>query len=247
MATSEEKQDLVEELKGPHYYRITVNGYGAETAYMKISKEAYEFWKESLENGDSDVVNYVIGAEDDDFDFEDIDEVPEHAQFMRDEDGDNRSWYEPPNEFAHVWGVAADHAYITIDKVAGPDWGDAHLEDIIDREDLYELSNRIGEETDWEVEMNVGLDPNAEYPLVEYAKKGDFVCQFMSSEKGCFFETVLETPGLLDIKKLQFVIDEAPNGEDTLFGINYEGEELDNNGGDTNGKGYSVYMWEEQY
>lgn len=245
MATSEEKQDLVEGLKGPHYYRITVNGYGAETAYMKITKEAYDFWKESLENGDSDAVNYVVNAEDEDFDFEDIVEIPEYAQFMRDEDGDNRSWYEPPNEFAHVWGVAADHAYITIDKVDGDDYSASHIEDIIDREDLYELTNRIGEETDWEVEMNVGFDPDER--LVEYANKGDYVCQFMSSEKGCFFETVLETPGLLDIKKLQFVIDEAPNGEDTLFAVKYDGEELDNFGGDTNGKGFSVYMWEQEY
>ena len=64
MATSEQKKELVEELKGPHYYRVTVNGYGAEASYIKLNKEAFEFWKESLENGDSDCVHYVTSAED---------------------------------------------------------------------------------------------------------------------------------------------------------------------------------------
>jgi hypothetical protein len=69
----------------------------------------------------------------------------------------------------------------------------------------------------------------------------------MSAEKGCFFDGILETPGLIDLKKLKFTIDEAPNGEDTLFGISYDGEEIDNNGGDTNGKGFSAYVWEQEY
>jgi len=237
--------ELVEAIKGPHYYRITVSGYGAEAAYMKISKEAYEFWKEVLEDGDSDAVNYIINAEDQDFDFENISEVPEYAQIMKDEDGDNRPWYEPPNELAHVWGVASDSAYVTIEKVEGPEYGDAYIEDVVDSEDLNEITNRIGEETDWEVEPCRGL--NEDERMFEYAKKGDYVFQFMSSEKGTFFEGVIESQTLFDLKKLEFVIDESLNGEDTLFGINYDGEEVDNNGGDTVGKGYYAYVWEEQY
>jgi len=64
MATSEQKKELVEEIKGPHYYRISVSGYGAETAYIKLSKEAYDFWKQSLESGDSDCLHYALNAED---------------------------------------------------------------------------------------------------------------------------------------------------------------------------------------
>ena len=40
MATSEEKQELVDTLSGPRYYRVLINGYGGESAYMSISKEA---------------------------------------------------------------------------------------------------------------------------------------------------------------------------------------------------------------
>jgi len=163
--------------------------------------------------------------------------------FLHDNDDDvGSSWYEAPNEFDHVWGVAADSAYINIEKVDSTEYNAKHLEDIVENEDLNEFTSRIAEETDWEVELTEGLKDGS-----NYANKGDYVLQFMSSEKGCFFDGILETPGLIDLKKLKFTIDEAPNGEDTLFGISYDGEEIDNNGGDTNGKGFSAYVWEQEY
>jgi len=33
------------------------------------------------------------------------------------------------------------------------------------------------------------------------------------------------------------------NGEDTVTSIEYNGEDVDNAGGDTNGKGYSAHVW----
>ena len=250
MATSEQKKELVEEIKGPHYYRISVNGYGAETAYIKLNKEAYDFWKQSLESGDSDCLHYALNAEDKkpadvnaDEEYEDINaaDIPREAMFLHDNDDDVGSpWYEAPNEFDHVWGVASDSAYINIEKVDSAEYNASHLEDIVENEDLSEFTSRISEETDWEVELTEGLKDGS-----NYANKGDYVLQFMSSEKGTFFEGILETPGLIDLKKLKFTIDEAPNGEDTLFDVSYDGEEIDNQGGDTNGKGYSAYVWQE--
>lgn len=254
MATSQEKKELVEELKGPHFYRITVNGYGAETSYMKISKEAFEFWKESLESGDSDCVHYVISAEEKtpaevnaDEEYEDINsaDIPREAMFMHDDEDPEAvggSWYEAPNEFDHVWGVSSDNAYITIEKIDSDDYNAKWLEDIVDGEDLNEYIDRIGEANDYEIELTEGLEGGG-----TYAQKGDYVFQFMSSEKGTFFEGILQSPGLIDLTKLKFTIDEAPNGEDTLFGITYDGVDIDNQGGDTNGKGYYAYVWEENY
>lgn len=253
MATSEQKKELVEELKGPHYYRVTVNGYGAEASYIKLNKEAFEFWKENLESyGDSDCVHYVTSAEDKtpaevnaDTEYEEINgaDIPREAMFLHDLDDEvGSSWYEPPNEIDHVWGVSSDNAYITIDKVESDDYMAKHIEDVVDGEDLNEFINRVSEETDWEVELSEGLESGS-----NYAEKGDYVFQFMSSEKGTFFDGLLTTPGLIDLKKLKFTIDEAPNGEDTLFGISYDGEEIDNQGGDTNGKGYYAYVWEQEY
>lgn len=252
MATSEQKKELVEEIKGPHYYRILVSGYGAETAYIKLDKQAHDFWKQSLESGDGDCIHYATSSEDKkpaevnaDGEYEDINaaDIPREAMFLHDDDDDIGSpWYEAPNEFDHVWGVAADSAYINIEKVDSTEYNASHLEDIVENEDLNEFTSRISEETDWEVELTEGLKDGS-----NYANKGDYVLQFMSAEKGTFFDGILETPGLIDLKKLKFTIDEAPNGEDTLFDVSYDGEEIDNNGGDTNGKGYSVYVWQQEY
>lgn len=254
MATSEEKQELVEELKGPHFYRITVSGYGGESSYMRISKEAHDFWKEQTdEYGDADLVHYIISAEektasevneDEEYDEVVASDILDEAKFMHDvEDTEaaGYTWYEPKDKIEHIWGVGSDSAYVTIDKIDSDEWNAKHLKDIVDREELYALINRLDEEVDYEVEHTEGLE-NA-----RYAEKGDYVCQMYSAEKGTFFEAILETPGLIDLQKLKFVIDEAPNGEDTLFGIQYDGEELDNNGGDTNGKGYYASVWEQEW
>ena len=63
MATVEEKQELVETLKGPKYYRIQISGYGGESTYMKISKQAHDFWQQvTEENGEEDLVQYMLNA-----------------------------------------------------------------------------------------------------------------------------------------------------------------------------------------
>jgi hypothetical protein len=69
----------------------------------------------------------------------------------------------------------------------------------------------------------------------------------MSSEKGTFFEAVIETALPFDKNLLKFAIAEAPNGEDLVYAIEYDGVELDNGGGDTNGKGYYTYFYEQEY
>ena len=66
----------------------------------------------------------------------------------------------------------------------------------------------------------------------------------MSSEKGTFFEGRFETIGVFDPKKLKVIITEYPNGEDTVTSISYNDVEVDNDGGDTNGKGYYASVWE---
>jgi len=120
MATSEEKQELVDALSGPRYYRIQITGYGGEAAYMSISKEAHDFWsKVTEENGDNDLVEYMIADDQDECDFDDIDTVPEDALFLNDPDDDmyKRPWYESHTEFEHTNGATYGSAYITVDEV----------------------------------------------------------------------------------------------------------------------------------
>jgi hypothetical protein len=255
MATSEEKQELIEELKGPHFYRITVSGYGGEASYMRVSKEAHDFWKPVVEeHGDSDLIHYIVNAEDqtmenvgEDGEYEYIDggNVPRNAMFMHDtedEDAVGYNWYEPKDEIEHVWGVASDNAYITIEKVDSAEYGAKWIEDVVDGKDLNELINELDEAVDYEIEHAEGLENGPAMP-----EKGEYVAQMYSSEKGTFFDAVIETPGLIDLQKLKFVIDESLNGEDTLWYIEYDGEELSNDGGDTSGKGYYADIWQWQW
>jgi hypothetical protein len=235
--TTEENQELVETLKGPRYYRIQITGYGGEGAYMSISKAAHDFWAPICEeHGDYDLVEYMNCEELDECDFENIKTVPEEAQFMHDKEDENykRPWYESHTEFEHSYGVTYDSAYITVDE---EDKNNVHIREVIDREDIRELNNTISEETEWEVELvEMGCcddDPEG----VEY------IAQFYSSEKGSFFNGVIETVGEFDVKKLKIHTVEYLNGEDTITQVFYDGVEVDSEGGDTNGKGYSAAVW----
>lgn len=236
MATSEEKKELVEEIKGPRYYRITLNGYGGESAYIGISKDAFEFWHPVVEeHGDNDIVNYMVNAEEGDYEFDEIDEVPMSAQFLYDKEYDfSRPWFEAGDEFEHSYGVEYTSAYITIEEVADDDYSSKWVADVIENENLSSL---VEENEHWEsvVEMGVcgSVPDNVKY-----------VAQMYSSEKGTFFEGIVETVGDFDISKLKIYTTEYFNGEDTVSNVEYNGVDIDNQGGDTNGKGYYGAVWE---
>jgi hypothetical protein len=242
MATSEEKTELVETIKGPRFYRLTINGYGGEGAYINISKEAHDFWSNhNDEYGDGDFVQYLVNDDPDDIEYEDLDEVPPEADFLKVEGEDYKSqWYEAENEFCHQYGVEYGSAWLTIDEVASADYSAAHIADVIESKNVTELIEEVGEETDWEVELQDSNEGDW------YEQQGDYVCQMYSSEKGSFFDAVIETVGEFDPKKLKFIINEYPNGEDIIDSVTYNDEELDNNGGDTNGKGYYGHVWTNQ-
>ena len=71
--TSEQNKALVETLKGPRFYNISLTGYGGESAYMTVSKEAHDFWHPICEeHGDSDLSTYMNSdGEEEDNDDED--------------------------------------------------------------------------------------------------------------------------------------------------------------------------------
>ena len=238
MATDQEKQELVDNLKDPRYYRIQISGYGGESSYMSISKEAHDFWRDHKEQyGDYDLVQYMTRAEDGDYEFEELEGVPTEAEFMTDEDGDPRPWYEPPNELEHTFGATYDSSWITVDEVDGDDYDANYIAEVIDREDVSELNDRILEESDNTVEV-VEMDCCDEHPEVKY------MAQMYSAEKGTFFDGFVTTHGEFDARKLVIHTTEYLNGEDTITSVKYDGEEVDNFGGDTNGKGYYADVWE---
>ena len=239
MATSEEKTELVEAIKGPRYYHILINGYGGEAAYMSISKEAHDFWNaHTEEHGDNDLVQYMISDDGEEIEYEDIDSVPEEAQFLHDPDDDNykRPWYESHTEYEHQYGAEFGSAYMDVDEVDSGEYNSNIVREVMGRESVQDLCNRISEETDWEVEM---YDSDECYAGSDV----EYIAQLYSSEKGCFFDGIIETVGEFDVKKLVFHLSEYDNDEETITSIEYDGVEVDNNGVDTNGKGYSASVW----
>jgi hypothetical protein len=235
MATSEEKQETVDMLKGERYYRISLNGYGGEAAYINLTKEAYEFWKPvTEEHGDHDLVQYMVEAETDDCVFEDIDAVPPEAQFMT-EDEYTYPWYEAPNEYVHQYGVEYSSSYLNVTEVDSNEYNNNEIADVVEGESFQEYLDGVMEANDYEIDL-VESDEDMD-------GEGDYVVQFYSSEKGQFFDGIITTYGDFDPKKLVVVITEYPNGEDIVTSIEYDGTEVDNQGGDTNGKGYSAHLW----
>jgi hypothetical protein len=106
---------------------------------------------------------------------------------------------------------------------------------VLNYEALDEYVEGLHEEWDYDREIvSMGVSEGEE---------GDYVMQFYSSEKGCFWEGIITTTGAFDPKKLMFRTTEYPNGEDILTEVEYDNEVVDNDGGDTNGKGYSVHVW----
>jgi len=258
-------EELVEAIKGPHYYRITVNCYGGETVFATISEDAKTYWAAvTEEHGDSDLVTYCVNSEEytteqlrngecEDFDYIDPADLVDGVCFLHDEPGEVGSpWFEPPNEKFHDNQANYDGAYMYIEKVDAPEYGCDVLEDVIDGEDISEFVNRIGEASDWEIEAQEGLSALTDWEgnqrTWQTFDKGEHVFQFHSSEKGCFFEAYLETQALFDETKLKVIVDEDAAGNDVIWGFTYEGEEIEQEGGgDTNGKGYYAWVWTQEY
>jgi hypothetical protein len=239
MATSEEKTELVETLKGPRFYRIQLSGYGGESAYMGISKAAHDFWEPICkEHGDSDLVTYMASDDDEDPDYEDIESVPEEAQFLHDADDDNykRPWYESHTEFEHSYGVEWGSAYLYVVEVDSGEYMSNKIAEVLDGENLQEMLSTLEEESNYELELT-------EMGCADDEPDCEAIAQLYSSEKGQFFDGTIETVGEFDPKKLKVYTTEYLNGEDTVTSIEYDSVEVENNGGDTNGKGYSASVW----
>ena len=236
--TTEENQELVDTIKRPiRHYRVMLWGYGGESAYLKLTKEQYEYWSAKDEEDYDTTLNYMLGCEDEGK----PDWVPDEMDFMKgtDSEGDTfySSWYEAPTEFTHQWGVEVGGARLTVTEIESDEYNAKPVEDVVDGKELQAYLESIDEENDYALELvNMSVAEGTD-------EQPDYVLQFYSSEKGTFFEGILTTKGAFDIKKFKVFTEEFPNGEDIVTDLQYDGESIENMGGDTNGKGYSVHLW----
>lgn len=72
-------------------------------------------------------------------------------------------------------------------------------------------------------------------------RKGEIVFIGSSNEKGTFFEGEIELTAPFDIELLELHYDEV-DGEEIVNSVYYDGEEIDNNGGGTDGKSSDFNM-----
>ena len=124
------------------------------------------------------------------------------------------SWYECDN-MAHVNGVSRDAGTIQILDENNETVFEKSLEDCDGSDDSPQWSCQD--------EAYIGL-----------RKKGEIVFVGSSNEKGTFFEGEIELRVPFDIEKLELYYDEV-DGESIVNRVYYDGEEIDNNGGSTDG------------
>jgi hypothetical protein len=74
-------------------------------------------------------------------------------------------------------------------------------------------------------------------------KKAVYIITFESVEKGCFIDSTVKLNDKFDKSKLVFHTEEDWLGNDTIFGVDYDGEDLENMGGDSSGKGVYAHVW----
>ena len=129
------------------------------------------------------------------------------------------SWYEC-DDMGHINGVSRDAGTIQIED----ENGDTVLERSLDSIDGTDIGLNCSDEV-W-----VGSKP-----------KGTVVFVGSSNEKGTFFEGEIELRAPFDIEKLELHYDEF-DGEDIITGVTYDGEDIDNNGGGTDGKSSDMNM-----
>jgi len=131
------------------------------------------------------------------------------------------SWYEC-DDMAHVNGVARNAGTLQITDEKDETIFEKSLEDLDGGEESPEWS--IGEEV-W----------------INMREPGEIVFVGNSNEKGTFFEADIELKSPFDITKLTLHYDEV-DGEEIVTGASYDGEDLDNWGGSTDGKSSDFTM-----
>ena len=234
--TTEENKELLEIIRKPDtYIRIQIWGYGSEMAWCPVSKKCADWWNEQKEQGDISPEEYM----DDPEEFRKHNDIPQEVDFLWDSMSEQHmSWHESPGEECHFFGVTDESANITIEEVDSGEYNASIINTIIDGKDFHNAIDEDG------IESSID-DADAVIPKGWYA-------QMISHEKGTFFDGILHLRGeRFDPTKL--VIDQTtmPNDEVIIQSVRYgeEGKEVevDNQGGDTRGKGYSVYFYEETY
>jgi hypothetical protein len=215
MATKEEKQELIEILKfTPRTYKISMWGYGGEKVMGTVPREVWDYCMEHQ----VDLMDIAWSDEDtvrDDMKL-DLDKLPFYPG----------QWYECDN-MAHVNGVSRNAGTVQITDENDETVYEKSLDDISGG-----LDSDGNPEPEWCCNDEVWIGQ-------EEAGKVVFVGS--SNEKGTFFEGEIELTQPFNLEKLELHYDEI-DGEEIVNAVYYDGEEIDNWGGSTDGKSSDFTM-----
>jgi len=132
------------------------------------------------------------------------------------------AWYECDG-MAHTNGVNKDSGTLQIEDENGETVVEKSIED-------FDGCSDDSVEFDCIDEAWIGSKP-----------KGTIVFVGSSNEKGTFFEGDIELTAPFDIRKLTLCYEDV-DGEDIVSGVQYDGEDIDNYGGSTDGKSSDFVM-----
>ncbi len=132
-------------------------------------------------------------------------------------------WYEC-DDMGHISGVSRNAGTLQIEDENGNTIFEKSLDDITGR--------GCDGEPDWCCDDEVWAGSKSKDTVVFIG---------VSNEKGTFFEADLELKAPFDITKLELHYDEF-DGEEIVTGIVYDGEDIDNWGGSTDGKSSDMNM-----
>jgi len=225
-------------MKDKNIIKINIGGYGGEFVLGTITKEQHDYWA-VFQDGELD--DYALDA----FDYVNENAIPKDMDFLEGE-----GWYECDN-IAHNYGCDMESAWIDINL---PDDTLVEYKNAYELRDKYENAeqlNHLQYKPYDEMIREVGQCYTSEetsYPQ----PKGHYFTAY-SSEKGQFIYTELELPEhhVFDESRLVFHTTDI-DGEETLESIAYifpddspnEPTDLDNEGGDTRGKGWECNLFE---
>ena len=206
--TNPEHEKLLETLRfTPRTYKIQLWGYGGEYIMGTVDRKIYDYFRHRR----LDLSDFAW-----DSDYAEENNIPEEMWPFT-----PGSYYDCDN-LCHEHGVDRNAGTVQIEDENGEVVYEKRLEDITGYED-----SDGNPEPEWGggEEYWIGMNP-----------VGTVVFFAVSSEKGTFFEgeIALKTP--FDISKLELGYDEI-DGCDIINSVKYDGEQIDNWGGDTNGKG----------
>jgi hypothetical protein len=133
------------------------------------------------------------------------------------------SWYEC-DDMGHINGVSRSAGTLQIEDETGNTVFEKSLDDI--------TGGGCDGEPDWSCDDEIWAGSKPE---------GTVVFIGSSNEKGTFFEGEIELRAPFDITKLELHYDEF-DGEDIITSVTYDGEDIDNWGGSTDGKSSDMNM-----